>query len=395
MKDKKSNKKKKYETGGPLDSIWDWRLGQDIPQPVQTQGYEQPPTVQPMGATQLSDPTQGMQSIMFQPSQQGVGQKVPGAQEKQDKTKAGLQKAAGAARQIGQTLGSIQRAAPALINAMLPDQGYYREDMILPQAYNPYPQGTGSQAIYEDGGTMKKGGYFKRSRKAGKKGNIQVEEYIPEEFMNIQPSVQPAQKQEVKFDFRPKEAPQQIDYNAPKRISYQMYEDIAGMPTAYAPVFSNNYSYREAVQDMSSLPESFNGIPVMRTPYQYSEIFQNFRPNTQAYDWGAYPNQEYQQQPLMYEDGGQLGKSGIHIKPANKGKFTAKAKSHGMGVQEFASRVMSNKEDYPSSTVKQANFAKNASKWKKEYGGYIQGQEVDLTPQEIQQLLDQGYELEF
>lgn len=50
--------------------------------------------------------------------------------------------------------------------------------------------------------------------------------------------------------------------------------------------------------------------------------------------------------------------SGIHIKPENKGKFTTKANSHGEGVQEFANEVMSNKEDYSTSTVKQANFAR-------------------------------------
>jgi len=65
----------------------------------------------------------------------------------------------------------------------------------------------------------------------------------------------------------------------------------------------------------------------------------------------------------MYADGG------IHIKPENKGKFTAWASAHGMGVQEAASHVMANKEDYSSTIVKRANFAKNAAGWKKQYGG--------------------------
>jgi len=54
---------------------------------------------------------------------------------------------------------------------------------------------------------------------------------------------------------------------------------------------------------------------------------------------------------------------GIFIKPENKGKFTAAAKRAGMGVQEFANKVLSNKEDYSSTTVKRANFARNAKKW--------------------------------
>lgn len=56
--------------------------------------------------------------------------------------------------------------------------------------------------------------------------------------------------------------------------------------------------------------------------------------------------------------------SGIYIKDKNKGKFTASAKAHGMGVQEFASKVLNNKEDYSPTLVKRANFARNVKKFK-------------------------------
>ena len=54
----------------------------------------------------------------------------------------------------------------------------------------------------------------------------------------------------------------------------------------------------------------------------------------------------------------------IHIAPSKRGTFTAAATKHGMGVQEFASRVLRNKEDFSTAIVKKANFARNASKWK-------------------------------
>lgn len=54
---------------------------------------------------------------------------------------------------------------------------------------------------------------------------------------------------------------------------------------------------------------------------------------------------------------------GIYIKPSKRGTFTAAAIKHGMGVQEFAARVLRNKENYSPSLVKKANFARNASKW--------------------------------
>ena len=67
----------------------------------------------------------------------------------------------------------------------------------------------------------------------------------------------------------------------------------------------------------------------------------------------------------------QQAKSGIRIKPENKGKFTAKANAQDMGVQEYARKVMGAPEGkYSPETRRQANFARNASKWKKQTGGY-------------------------
>lgn len=54
---------------------------------------------------------------------------------------------------------------------------------------------------------------------------------------------------------------------------------------------------------------------------------------------------------------------GIHITSSKRGTFTAAATKHGMGVQEFAVRVLRNKDSYSPAMVKKANFARNASKW--------------------------------
>lgn len=75
-----------------------------------------------------------------------------------------------------------------------------------------------------------------------------------------------------------------------------------------------------------------------------------------------------------YMNGMPLAKDGIHINPANKGKFTASASKAGMGVQEFASHVLANKGKYSATQVKRANFARNANKWHKaEFGTDIPG----------------------
>jgi hypothetical protein len=61
---------------------------------------------------------------------------------------------------------------------------------------------------------------------------------------------------------------------------------------------------------------------------------------------------------------------GIHINPAKKGTFTAQATRMGMGVQEAARHILAHKDRYSPAMVKKANFARNASKWKHEYGGH-------------------------
>jgi len=103
--------------------------------------------------------------------------------------------------------------------------------------------------------------------------------------------------------------------------------------------------------------------------------------------------QAIQQQQSQSPDSMAYG--GIHINPANKGKFTASANRAGMGVQEFASKVLANKEDYSSTQVKRANFARNAAGWKKHMGGMTQGSELELDDNEIQNLIDQGYGIEY
>lgn len=62
--------------------------------------------------------------------------------------------------------------------------------------------------------------------------------------------------------------------------------------------------------------------------------------------------------PNSYKTGGE-----INIKKSHEGLFTQKADRAGMGVQEFASHVLANKQNYSSDTIKQAVFAQNTAKW--------------------------------
>lgn len=64
-------------------------------------------------------------------------------------------------------------------------------------------------------------------------------------------------------------------------------------------------------------------------------------------------------------------KQKISIDPENEGSFTAFAKRRGMSVQEAAQHVLDNRDQYAPARVKQANFARNASKWKHQEGGSV------------------------
>ena len=68
---------------------------------------------------------------------------------------------------------------------------------------------------------------------------------------------------------------------------------------------------------------------------------------------------------------------GIHIDPSKKGTFTAAATKHGMGVQEFASKVLAHPENYSPAMRKKANFARNFGSKKHSYGGVLQGPIVE------------------
>lgn len=99
------------------------------------------------------------------------------------------------------------------------------------------------------------------------------------------------------------------------------------------------------------------------------------------------------------------GKKIEPLNPEHKGELTEKAQAHHMSVSGFAHYVMAHKDNFDTSTIKQANFAINAAGWnKKKDGGtineniqpyYQEGKEYDLNQNDIQNLLAAGYKLSF
>lgn len=85
-------------------------------------------------------------------------------------------------------------------------------------------------------------------------------------------------------------------------------------------------------------------------------VYQNPANLSNQYAMGGYADQEYDPNPLIMAEGG------IHIKPENRGKFTAYKERTGKTTEEALHS--------PNAHVRQmANFARNASKWKHAMGG--------------------------
>ena len=116
--------------------------------------------------------------------------------------------------------------------------------------------------------------------------------------------------------------------------------------TVYHNTFSNEsrYSGKKSQYNPKGLTGGYwIGETFMPAKYQRTQIGeQTFRP----INW----------QRNKKENGG------IHIVPSKRGTFTAAATKHNMGVQEFASKVLRNKDSYSPAMVKKANFVRNTSK---------------------------------
>lgn len=84
----------------------------------------------------------------------------------------------------------------------------------------------------------------------------------------------------------------------------------------------------------------------------------------QTPDYGMQsPQEEYTEtEHNPFEEGQEYRTGGISIDPSKRGTFKAQATRMHMSVQEAASHILANKEDYTPTMVKKANFAKNFAK---------------------------------
>lgn len=252
----------------------------------------------------------------------------------------------------GQALHSVMNAGPQLINALLPNQPMEREDMSLPYAVNPFPMGTGSQAIYRKGGNVSLGtdedmyNYIHGIPLSGaqptyttqerQQGGMRVTEQLPMNMPSMQPQIGPAS----------------MEYDIPKRITFEPLMDYQNNITAYNPVFPSSMNYWDAMDSFNFLPSQFGGVPVLNSKDSFKEANPNFRPYTGPYNWLP-----------TFEDGGTL--------PEKEGYQNVTRKQGNIVVTEQVPIELMAKqttEETPSTNYDSLSFSKAFAKARKELG---------------------------
>lgn len=210
----------------------------------------------------------------------------------------------GMAQSVGSSIGNALNIGAAIqgVNALIPEQRQ-RVDRTIPRGYNPYSYGTGSQAIYADGGDI-------YHTETGRKHNISTTQEVPN-----MPLPLPTRDENIynspisQFHPYPTTVP-----SIPERksITYeQLYNPLTGS-NEYAPVFGGNWSKGEVKNYWQNIPDTYNNSPVIKGE-AYNDLW-NMRSDVGSNQWQPtygtrqnVLNNLYSQIP-EFEEGGNLSR---------------------------------------------------------------------------------------
>jgi hypothetical protein len=271
-----------------------------------------------------------------------------------------------------------------ILNELIPDN-LDQTKIVTPQdTYNPNMYGTGSQAIYKKGGELsaaKAKEMLKDGTAHGKKLTKKQKRYF-----GMVAAGKAAFGLEVPGEDDPK------DPNYQKRLA---------VANQFAKDFARRRGHINAEETFVESPDTaFVGLdnkPFQPLPTNRKKVYK-LPVGITLNDIKSYGDEHWYEDPqtgdAVYVDNSVLSKfsstqpqiqnalasrgqfedgGSIHIKKKNRGKFTAAAKRAGMGVQEYARKVLKDPDASPT-LKKRANFARNAAKWKHEDGGEMFGE---------------------
>lgn len=208
------------------------------------------------------------------------------------------------AQSIGSSVGNALNIGAAIqgVNALIPEQRQ-RIDRTIPRGYNPYSYGTGSQAIYANGGDI-------YHTETGRKHNISTTQEVPNMMTPLPTRDENIYNSPIsQFHPYPTTVP-----SVPQRksISYeQLYNPLTGS-NEYSPVFGGNWSKGEVRNYMKNIPDTYNNAPVIKGE-AYND-FWNMRSDVGSDQWQPtygtrqnVLNNLYSQIP-EFEEGGNLSR---------------------------------------------------------------------------------------
>lgn len=178
-----------------------------------------------------------------------------------------------------------------------------------------------------------------------------------------EPQPLPINNQVQAQPYQQNQLPYQGGFQAPQEdpgMSQQQASSIGGGIASAATTIGGIFD---------TLGDLKKGLIVGGSSILNSLISDNNNPRKRATQFSDNQNRYGSNYQVLYENGGEIAKSGVEINPAHKGDFTAWAKRNKMSVQQAAQHVMVNKEDYSPHVVQMANFAKNAAGWNKAEDG--------------------------
>ena len=219
--------------------------------------------------------------------------------------------------------GEFAVGALTAFDGLLPNDHIPKHVTRPQQVYNPHQYGTGSQAL-DDGGPVKP---KKGQPKPPPRRNVNPLDYITDPRQRL---IDPE--------------PEPVPFNDPNFLPHPLYADDGGLIPRPNPI-----------QGLFNTLQSGIGA-----------VGKIFKPGDTTDETFDYNNQIV---PIQK----QMGKSGIHIKPENKGKFNATKKKTGKSTEELT-------HSSNPTTKKRAVFAQNAKKWKHEDGGIIKAPDGAEVP---------------
>lgn len=267
--------------------------------------------------------------------------------------------AASIGKQAGRILSDAIPAGLQALNTLIPDN-HRIERPYDETVYNPYDHGTGSTAIYKNGGNIKNGIKVIYEDGDSPEENIQLQKYMQTNYGGVHLNTGSEYNNQFIQPLQP--LPMHEMHNLQKtplnKITYEQL--LFGNNLVYSPIFRGNWSNSDIASVWNQIPDYIENNQVLK-----GDAWKGV--NTMRYGGEA-------------EDG-------IHINPSNKGKFNALKKKTGKSTEELT-------HSKNPLTRKRAIFAQNFSHWNKGEMGLNIGDEIELTPEQYNHYKSLGYEFE-